>query len=77
MLGERDLLFLGCTLAKIAGYYAQAASDATADSRTRGKYILWGKEYPEGSGSSVKANQFLEELRALHKLIYYDTKKTF
>ncbi len=77
MLGEKDLLFLGCAMAKIMGHYRES-KEGTGALQMIGLSTLLGTEYPnDGSDPIVKKNAFLDELRELHKLIYYDTKKTF
>lgn len=79
MLGERDLLFLGCAMAKIMGHYRETMDGSGALSQMVGLSTLLGNEYNPSGGNYpiVKENAFLDELRELHKLIYYDTKKTF
>lgn len=71
MLGEKDLLFLGCTFARIAGLYLNVTQQSDPTIRSKAFSKLSGNELSSGNVTLVKKNEFLEDLKDLYQFIYY------
>ena len=81
MLGEKDLLFLGCMIAQIAGYMAVYLKSDDMYNRFQTLALLTGEELnitdANGNPINIEKYKLLNDFKELHKKIYYDTRKTF